>query len=255
MTQKFFTVLTHTGAAAISNALALGRDVVVTRFAVGDGGGPEFDPTVEEMKASTDLVNSCYDGAINQLKVDENNPARYFIEGIVPVDVGGWTVREAGWYLENGDLFAITKYPPSYKSVLSDGAATELPVRTYVATGAVDNIQLKIDPTIVLATRQYVGTEIAEFSKIILLDGDNQLKVGRKHRFLSPSNQLLPVAQDGCQMSFLVDWSVDLNTGDCLLSAPDGETIKMRDGNHSAVLIKTIDEELTLTRIGGMWKV
>jgi phage-related tail fiber protein len=162
MTQQFFTVLTNVGAAALANSISLGQDLAITSFAVGDGGGAAYSPTVEQLKAATDLVNKTYSGAVNELKKDPDNPARFYIEGVVPVDKGGWTVREAGWYLANGELFAITKFPPSYKSVPADGAATELPVRTYIATGAVDNVVLKIDPTIVMASRSYVDSEIAK---------------------------------------------------------------------------------------------
>ncbi|WP_108945644.1 phage tail protein [Shewanella halifaxensis] len=156
MTQKYFTVLTLAGIAALANSPVLGQPVVVTHFSVGDGGGVLYDPDVEELKASTELVNEVYRGAINELKLDPKNSARHYIEGVVPVSEGGWTVREAGWFLEDGTMFAVTKYPPSYKSIPEDGVVTELPVRTYIATGGIDNVQMKIDPTVVLATRDYV---------------------------------------------------------------------------------------------------
>tara|TARA_R110002033_G_scaffold171199_1_gene218070 strand:+ start:35018 stop:35854 length:837 start_codon:yes stop_codon:yes gene_type:complete len=161
MTQQFFTVLTNVGAAALANSIALGQDLAITTFAVGDGGGAAYAPTVEQLKASTALVNKTYSGGVNELKSDPDNPARFYIEGVVPVAEGGWTVREAGWFLSNGEMFAVTKFPPSYKSVPADGAATELPVRTYIATGAVDNVVLKIDPTIVMASRSYVDSAVA----------------------------------------------------------------------------------------------
>lgn len=155
MTQQFYTVLTHTGAAVLANASALGQGIKLTEFAVGDGGGATFNPELDTLKNLSVLTNEVYRGAINELKVDPDNPARYYAEGIVPVSVGGWTVREAGWFLDDGTLFAVTKYPPSYKSIPADGVATELPVRTYIATGSSNNVELKIDPTVVLATREY----------------------------------------------------------------------------------------------------
>ncbi len=156
MTQRFFTIITDVGAAADANAKALGQNLQLTHFAVGDGGGSDFNPDVETLKQTNSLVNEVHRGAINELKIDPTNPARYYAEGVVPVSVGGWTVREAGWFLSDGTLYAVTKFPPSYKSIPSDGAATELPVRTYIATGSTDTVELKIDPTVVLATRQYV---------------------------------------------------------------------------------------------------
>lgn len=162
MTQQFYTVLTDAGAAALANAKALGQDLPISQFAVGTGGSDTYTPDVETLKSSTALIDEKYRGGINELKVDPNNPARYYVEGVVPVAEGGWTVREAGWFLSDGTLFAVTKYPPSYKSIPADGVATELPVRTYIATGPADNVVLKIDPTVVLATRSYVKSSIDE---------------------------------------------------------------------------------------------
>jgi phage-related tail fiber protein len=182
MTQQFFTVLTNVGAAALANSIALGLDLTITSFAVGDGGGAAYNPTVEQLKLATDLANVTYSGGVNELKKDPDNPARFYIEGVVPVAVGGWTVREAGWYLDNGTLFAITKFPPSYKTVPADGAATELPVRTYIATGAVDNITLKIDPTIVLASRKYVDQSVSRFAHKLFLNPVLHICVGIAQR-------------------------------------------------------------------------
>lgn len=160
MTQTYYTILTNVGAASLANAHALGQSLQLTTFSVGDGAGESYSADVEMLKASTGLINPVYTGAINELKVDPENPARYFAEGVVPVEVGGWTVREVGWFLSDGALFAITNFPPTYKTIPADGAAVELPIRTYIATGSTDAVELKIDPTVVLATRNYVDASI-----------------------------------------------------------------------------------------------
>lgn len=165
MTQQFYTVLTNAGAAALANASVLGQGISLTEFAVGDGGSDTFNPDAQTMKGFSALTNELYRGAINELIVDPENSARYYAEGVVPLAVGGWTVREAGWFLDDGTLFAVTKYPPSYKSIPADGVATELPVRTYIATGSTDTVELKIDPTVVLATRAYVSNSISALTK------------------------------------------------------------------------------------------
>ncbi|UTZ44640.1 phage tail protein (plasmid) [Vibrio campbellii] len=83
MTQQYFTVLTDIGAAALANSIALGRDIDISTFAVGDGGGPTYDPTVEDLKSATDLINKRYVGAIHQLHPDPDHPEQFFIEGVV----------------------------------------------------------------------------------------------------------------------------------------------------------------------------
>jgi phage-related tail fiber protein len=167
---QFFTILTLSGAAALANGMALGQAISITSFQVGDGGGAAYNPTLEQLKTSTALVNTVYTGAINELRQDPENIARYYVEGVVPVNIGGWTVREVGWFLENGDMFAVTKFPPSYKSIPADGAATELPIRTYLAIGSDTNVTLKIDPTVVLATRNFVDNKVARLAHKLFLN-------------------------------------------------------------------------------------
>ncbi|MGI2125686.1 phage tail protein [Shewanella oncorhynchi] len=252
---QFFTILTRSGAAALANGMALGQAVHITSFQVGDGGGAAYEPTLEQLKASTALVNPVYTGAINELKQDPENPARYYIEGVVPVNKGGWTVREVGWFLENGEMFAVTKFPPSYKSVPADGAATELPIRTYLAIGSDANVTLKIDPTVVLATREFVEVRNRLFRSSLLLSDDNRVEVGRRHRFMKHSSQLLPVVSDGETVVFHVDFNVELDSGDCRLVAPAGEKIVMFDGEHDELLIKAKGVDFILERINGRWRV
>lgn len=251
---QYFTILTDVGAAALANATALGQPIKITQFAVGDGGGVAYDPDAATLKTSATLANELYRGAVNELAQDPDNAARYYIEGVVPVEIGGWTAREAGWFLDDGKLFAVTKLPPSYKSVPADGAATELPIRTYLAIGSDATVTIKIDPTVVLATRHWVLDTLDSTNRIVLLTADNQALAGRRHRFIVASSQQLPVATDGTVMSFTADWALDLNAVECALVPPGVELIQMPDGNHDKVVLKTTGVEFTLTRINGAWR-
>ncbi|MCV6606337.1 MAG: phage tail protein, partial [Porticoccaceae bacterium] len=265
MPQTYFTTLTDVGLAALANTTVLGQPLLITHFAVGDGGGPAHNPDVETLKKSSKLVNEVYRGAVNELKVDENNSARYYIEGVVPVAEGGWTVREAGWFLDDGTLFAVTKFPPSYKSVPSDGAATELPVRTYLATGVTDNIQLKIDPTVVIATRNFVVDSINELksaanpfpqyqlTKPTFITGSAGITLGQLNIFTEHKELNLPSTTDGAWLIAKVDPSVDLESGECAFTAPDGETIHMNGEQYSRVRIVEPTTEFRFYRHNGAW--
>ncbi|SUI93667.1 MULTISPECIES: phage tail protein [Shewanella] len=249
---QFFTILTRSGAAALANGMALGQAVHITSFQVGDGGGAAYEPTLEQLKASTALVNPVYTGAINELKQDPENPARYYIEGVVPVNKGGWTVREVGWFLENGEMFAVTKFPPSYKSIPADGAATELPIRTYLAIGSDANVTLKIDPTVVLATREFVE------QKFGLVDVD-------KHKVAVTTNNALHVFtayadlqipnDTGTSFKFMIDDSVDVNAGKCRIVAPVGHKISVKGVLSDIANIKTARVIYTAVKIAGVWKI
>lgn len=251
MSQQYFTTLTEVGAAALSNAISLGRPVVLKEFSVGDGGGASYDPTVEELKKSNSLQNETYRGGINEINVDPDNSSRFFAEGVVPVDVGGWTVREAGWWLDSGILFAVTKFPPSYKSIPSDGAATELPIRTYIATGAVDDVELKIDPTVVLATRGYVDRS---FLTVAISEAGEGV-VNKNHVFMEHCELQLPPGENGDSLTVSVDLSVNLNMGQCRVLPPAGERILAKNGLVDAANFIVANREYRFIKLNGVWRV
>ncbi|WP_372941434.1 phage tail protein [Shewanella sp.] len=249
MSQTYFTILTAAGAAAEANAKALGQTLQITQFAVGDGGGASYDPDVETLRASTELVNELYRGAVNELAVDPDNPARYYAEGVVPVAVGGWTVREAGWFLADGTLYAVTKYPPSYKSVPADGVSTELPVRTYLATGSTDTVTLKIDPTVVLATRDYVDGKV---KRIEITDNKNAV-LNRRHLFTAHADLQLINGKDDDWIMVKVANTVDLSAGKCRLLPPAGKKINIDGELFDDVEIKLSGVDFTLDIIDGVY--
>lgn len=247
---QYFTILTTIGAAALANATALGQSIKITQFAVGDGGSAAYNPDLATLKASSTLVNELYRGAVNQLSVNPDNPASYYIEGVVPVEIGGWTAREVGWFLSDGRLFAVTKLPPSYKTVPADGAATELPIRTYLAIGSDANVTLKVDPTVVLATRGYVTDALkkatVKASQAAVLNAD--------HLYLAHADVQLDAVADGFRTSFKVDRSVDLKVGKCRLLAPIGETIDTENGNFEAVNFVVNRTTFEFVRADGQWR-
>src|SRR5690554_3123349 len=97
---QFYTLLTNTGLAKITNAQASGTTVNLTQLAVGDGGGQYYDPT----ETQTALVNEVWRGILNQVKVDEDNENWLIIETVIPTANGGFTIREAGVYDDEGDM-------------------------------------------------------------------------------------------------------------------------------------------------------
>lgn len=240
---QFFTILTRSGAAALANGMALGQAVHITSFQVGDGGGAAYEPTLEQLKASTALVNPVYTGAINELKQDPENPARYYIEGVVPVNKGGWTVREVGWFLESGEMFAVTKFPPSYKSVPADGAATELPIRTYLAIGSDANVTLKIDPTVVLATRKYVD----DSHRYISVTANTVASTGKLHIFHAHADLSVSLTP-GQWIDIAIDKAVDVSIGDCRLVAQ--AEIQSSGGNSKIINIKDGKRHMLMNKAG-----
>ena len=154
MSQKFYTVLTKIGEAKYANSTALKVPMRLTTLAVGDGGGATPAPTRDASR----LVRELRRAPLNSLTTDPNNPGQFIAEQIIPAEIGGWWIREMGIYDADGDLIAIGNCPDTYKPLLAEGSGRTQIIRMIMQFGSDALIELKIDPAVVLATRQYVDT-------------------------------------------------------------------------------------------------
>ncbi|MGM3174773.1 phage tail protein [Dickeya lacustris] len=171
MTTKYFALLTATGAALLANATALGRQLQITQMALGDGGGtlPTPDP------AQTKLVNECRRAPLNSLSVDPANTNQIIAEQVIPEDEGGWWIREIGLYDASGNLIAIANCPETYKPKLQEGSGRVQTVRMILIVSSTDAVTLKIDPSVVLATRSYANAQTIDAKAY----ADNQVNNAR----------------------------------------------------------------------------
>ncbi|MBW1084368.1 tail fiber protein [Escherichia coli] len=158
MSTKFYTLLTDIGAAKLASAAALGVPLKITHMAVGDGGGVLPTPDSKQ----TALVNEKRRAALNMLYIDPQNSSQIIAEQVIPENEGGWWIREVGLFDESGALIAVGNCPESYKPQLAEGSGRTQTVRMVLITSSTDNITLKIDPAVVLATRKYVDDKISE---------------------------------------------------------------------------------------------
>ncbi|EOK6226934.1 phage tail protein [Escherichia coli] len=156
MSTKFYTLLTDIGAAKLASAAALGVPLKITHMAVGDGGGVLPTPDAKQ----TALVNEKRRAALNMLYIDPQNSSQIIAEQVIPENEGGWWIREVGLFDESGALIAVGNCPESYKPQLAEGSGRTQTVRMVLITSSTDNITLKIDPAVVLATRHYVDQQI-----------------------------------------------------------------------------------------------
>ena len=158
MSTKFYTLLTDIGAAKLASAAALGVPLKITHMAVGDGGGRLPTPDAKQ----TALVNEKRRAALNMLYIDPQNSSQIIAEQVIPENEGGWWIREVGLFDESGALIAVGNCPESYKPQLAEGSGRTQTVRMVLITSSTDNIPLKIDPAVVLATRKYVDDKVLE---------------------------------------------------------------------------------------------
>ncbi|HAO1351548.1 TPA: phage tail protein [Escherichia coli] len=168
MSTKFYTLLTDIGAAKLASAAALGVPLKITHMAVGDGGGVLPTPDAKQ----TALVNEKRRAALNMLYIDPQNSSQIIAEQVIPENEGGWWIREVGLFDESGALIAVGNCPESYKPQLAEGSGRTQTVRMVLITSSTDNITLKIDPAVVLATRKYVDDKVLELKLYV----DDQMR-------------------------------------------------------------------------------
>lgn len=157
MSQTYYAILTAIGEAKLANAAALGTTLQLTQMAVGDGGGATPQPS----RTQTSLVGEKRRGPLNRLSIDPANASQIIAEHIIPEDVGGWWIRELGLYDAAGDLCAVANCPDTYKPVLASGSGRIQTIRMVLIVSSTSAVQLKIDPSIVLAPRGYVDQVMA----------------------------------------------------------------------------------------------
>ncbi|EHY3171310.1 phage tail protein, partial [Escherichia coli] len=136
----------------------LGSKLNLTQMAVGDANGvlPTPDP------AQTKLINQKRIAPLNLLSVDPNNQSQIIAEQIIPENEGGFWIREIGLYDDEGVLIAVANCPETYKPQLQEGSGRTQTIRMILVVTNTEAITLKIDPSVVLATRKYVDDEVLE---------------------------------------------------------------------------------------------
>lgn len=157
MSQTYYTILTKQGAALLANATALGVPLKLTQMGVGDGNGSIPKPIATQTK----LVHEVRRAAINTLFVDKQNPNQIIAEQVIPENEGGWFIHEIGLYDDKGNLIAVGNCPATYKPKLVEGSGRTQVIRMVIIVDNVNSVELKIDPSVVLATREYVDNLIA----------------------------------------------------------------------------------------------
>ncbi|EIB4567910.1 phage tail protein [Salmonella enterica] len=158
MDNEFYTLLTDRGMAKIASALADKKQIHLQKMAVGDGGGQYYESTASQ----TNLRHEVWRGEMNTLTVAPNNPNWLIAELVLPEEIGGWYVREVGVFDDEGELIAIGKFPESYKPLLPGGCGKQVCIRLIMEVSNTTAVTLTVDPSIVLATRDYVDARLDE---------------------------------------------------------------------------------------------
>lgn len=166
MSEQFYTILTKIGKAKIANAAALGNQIDLVKFQIGDGNGVYYNPNEDQ----TQLKNKVWEGNISSIRVDEENPNWIVLETLIPGTDGGFMVREAAAVDNEGNLIAIGKYPETYKPVAGDGSIKDLIIKMIIEVSNTSAVTLKVDPTVILATKNDILELDNKIKNIKLID-------------------------------------------------------------------------------------
>ncbi len=182
MTQKFYAIVTNLGAAKIANAVSLGTKLNITHMAVGDGGGTLPTPNA----AQTKLVNEVRRAALNSLTVDAANSSQIIAEQVIPETEGGFWIREMGLFDADGSLIAVCNTAETYKPQLQEGSGRTQRLRMLIIVSSTEAVTLKVDPSLVLATRQYVDEKVLEVRQYADSLMTSHLKAADPHTQYAP---------------------------------------------------------------------
>lgn len=129
---EYFTLITEIGLAKLAT-LPAGETITLTHLAVGNS-------TIEPTADMTQLHSEQYRCALTSVAVDQTNPNSVAAEATLDGTIGGFWIREVGIIDEDGDLFAVGKYPATYKPETTEGTVKELGIRMVLTVTNADDV-------------------------------------------------------------------------------------------------------------------
>lgn len=164
--REYKTLVTSVGKTKIAAAILGGDAVNIVWAAVGDGGGAHYMPTA----AMTELRREVWRGGIAGKRINQQSAGMVDVKLLLPADVGGFTVREAGLLDADGDLIAVCNVPDTEKTSASDGTAGTLTVIMHIALTDADSVVFHIDPKLDVMTAEDVDAAVRTAIKKVLLE-------------------------------------------------------------------------------------
>ena len=146
---KQYTLLTASGINKLLKTASDGSKIALKEVVVSDYEG-------ELSEQTTSIPNEKYRGAINAVTIDESDSNILDVDVVIPPEVGGFYIKTAGIYCDDGSLFAVARLADTYKPLLNEGSSKDITLNFKLQiANASESIILKVDNNIVLATRKW----------------------------------------------------------------------------------------------------
>ncbi|ALP91168.1 hypothetical protein HMPREF1084_01925 [Clostridium butyricum 60E.3] len=152
MSEKFYSLVTKVGQSKIANSISTGKKINFKTMKAGDGNGSYYNPDENQ----TDLVKTVWEGNIDNVYIDKDNPNWIHIEAIIPSNKGGFTLREYGAFDDAGDLIGVCKTAETYKPLITDGSIKELILDLMLCVLNTDTVNLTVDSSVIYAKKSDV---------------------------------------------------------------------------------------------------
>ncbi len=159
--RPYKSLITDIGNAKMTRAVLEGRKVNIVEMRLGDGGGSYYLPTT----AATALVNEVWTGEIASKTINKATPNIISVKAVIPPSVGGFTIREAALFDDEGDMIAVCNMPDIAKATLPDGISSSLDIVMNILLSNVDAVEFVINPTLDPASRDDLALAVAELRK------------------------------------------------------------------------------------------
>lgn len=108
-----------------------GTKLPITEAAVGDGNGEPYSPT----PAQTELKNEKWRGEIVSATISTTTANMIDVKIVIGEDVGGFVVREAAIYSDDGVMVAVCNTPDTEKVAISGGVSGKLTMLMHIGCG------------------------------------------------------------------------------------------------------------------------
>lgn len=259
-------------------AKSMGYPIQVAWVVIGKGILPDDQSPYLQTKLLSEIRR--FPAAVRR---DENNPGIWIAECAIPaddnIDGKGYVINELGLELGlqgAGILYAYRRVPGDVKQVIADGSATSIYYRIQFIPSKDAIVNATIDPTIVWVSQQQMTEqmaahkssadphpelrkEIVSLSATAAITADSSLPANGNYpanlRFMAPAVVTLDNTwPDDRRLSVIVDHSVDMATGDCIIRLSTG-TISTPQGSDQRVRIIEPGREFVFEKINGTWRV
>ncbi len=175
--RQYWTVLTNQGAAAIADQLLAGTKLDITYIAAGDGGGAYYEPSADQ----TALVREMWRDEIADYSTNPLDPRMLDIKGIIPSDVGGFTIRELGVFDRSGTLIGVCNTPDMEKAPLLSGAGGKMDLIMHLIVMDANAVNVVVKPSL----------------NTVSLEDVNQLLEGKQEKLTGVPGQIPVFDENG----------------------------------------------------------